>query len=42
MNIEIGDNLVLIISLVVNAVLVPLVAKYHSNCSKLKARLNHE
>ena len=39
MNLEIGDNLVLVLSLVINAVLVPLVAKYHNNCTKLKAKL---
>lgn len=40
MNIEIGDNLVLIISLIINVVLAPLVARYRINCKKLKDQLN--
>jgi len=40
LNIEIGDNVVLIISLIVNVVLAPLVARYRINCKKLKDRLN--
>ena len=37
--IEIGDNLVLVISLIVNVVLAPLATKYHYNCKKLKRQL---
>jgi len=40
MNIEIGDNMVLIISLLINVILAPLVARYRINCKKLKDRLN--
>lgn len=40
MNIEIGDNMVLIISLLINVILAPIVARYRINCKKLKDRLN--
>jgi len=40
MNIEIGDNLLLILSLIINAVIVPLLVRYRINCKKLKDRLN--
>jgi len=40
MNIELGDNMVLILSLFINAILVPFITKYHYSCKNLKAQLD--
>jgi hypothetical protein len=37
-DIEIGNNLVMIISLIVNAVVVPWLAIKHRECTKLNAQ----
>jgi hypothetical protein len=36
MEIEIGDNLVAVISLIINGILIPILVGYHKKCKTLE------